>query len=187
MVKRIMGALFVAALAVTAVSTVAYAATATQDVSVTVTPGGVTAGISASPSSYDFGTVNLSKSSNSATAVTLTNDGAANSVIDKQVESMTNWSLATSTGAQDAAMFGSVAQDTTRVTLDEHWTFGNYETSYSSFAAVGTYNALKDTTGSQVSLAPAATKDVWFKIVVPSAIGVTAQETINVRYQATTQ
>ena len=186
MIKRIMGALFIAALAVMALRTVSYADTATQDVTVTVTPGGVTAGITADPVSYDFGSVDLSKSSNSATAVTLENTGSATSLIDKQVESMTNWSLATSTGTQDDAMFGSVAK-ADRASLDEHWTFGDYEVSHSSFSSVGTYNALKDTAGNQVSLAPGATQAVWFKVVVPSAIGLTAEESINVRYQATTQ
>jgi hypothetical protein len=127
------------------------------------------------------------------TAVQLQYSGGSNALVDKTVWNITSagtaWTLAVATGTTNECVFGCVANGT-RVSLDNHWTNGNYGTSYSSFSLTEqTYMPLKQQSdGSQVQMtSPSSNQDVWFKIDVPDDVSSSDQQTIQVRFRATTQ
>lgn len=171
---------------------VAFAAT-TDDVTLTVTPGGVGVTITATPNSYAFGTVNLSLSSASVTGILLSNTGTVGAAMDKKVQDITSagtaWSLAVATGASNKTVLWCFSQETL-ASIADFGTVGSYDSSKASFvvAAVPTaYNALKDSSGNAVTINAGKGATTWYRIDVPNTVSASDAQSIVVRFLGTAQ
>lgn len=177
--------------------------TSTQTVTITVTPITVSM-FSISPDTYDFGSLDLAISSNSASGTgicpIIQNNGDVGLSLEKTVWSIssdgTAWSLATSTGTDEFVLWAMTNGETGLVgdrPAVADFDTGGYELSKSSFSINTTvYNDLtKETDGLQTTLTPNG-EDVdsaalWFRIDMPSAVSKSDQQSIVVKIRATTQ
>ncbi len=176
------------------VSGAAFAATGTDDVVLTVIPGGVGVTITATPNSYDFETVNLSKSSNSATEVVISNSGTVGATMDKKVQAITSagtaWTLAVATGTQDNCVLWCFSQES-RPSLINFGTATSYDTSIASFSSLNgqtsTYDTLRSAGGSQVTLATGKGATTWYRIDIPNSVSKSDAQSITVRFRGTSE
>jgi hypothetical protein len=158
-------------------------ADATQDATLTVTPA-ATVSIDLSVPGYAFGAIDVNTSTNSATAVTLTNNGEVTVAVDKRILDQSNpsgWTAGATAGLDTYALY--CATSTTRLSLSE---FG----SATKFGLQGNVSALTGPTGTQPLLPPQGagqSVDLWFRLDMPTAVSSLAGRTITVRFTAAAQ
>lgn len=155
----------------------------TETVDILVTPGAVAASLLANPVSYNFGTVNLTVSSNSAVAMTLTNDGSGGCTITKQISvEMTGW---TATAADPAGLADQYrlycGTATSRVSLDAFH-------ANCILGVLSSPTALSNAAnGTSIgTLAPSAAVNLWFQIDMPLTTTTSTEKTGTLTFTATT-
>ena len=156
----------------------AYSETDSQQVQVMVQAAG-NVDISADPTSYNFGTLQVNTSSNSADAIVLSNDGEVGVTLQRQYVETTstgeNWTIAASTGTNQYSLWMEVNSE--RIGLD---TF-EADSQVSNTDLVNLLNSA----GEQAEIALGGTADLWFQIDMPSAVADTSQQTITLNVIAT--
>ena len=154
----------------------------TEVVAIYVTPGNVTASLTALTTFYNFGTVNLNTSSGSVTAIALQNDSASTVSMEKAIMSVSAaTNLAYPPVAQDDfALYcvgDSAAQPVASVFGATHQ-FTNTS---------GTYDTLANTAGTDITAVPVGTATTtWYKITMPSSVSSSAQRKFDLQFRATT-
>lgn len=150
------------------------------DGTITVTPV-ATLGLGLSPASYAFGSLDINTSSNSATALTLTNSGGVSVTVDKKIQTDPGgWQAVVSTGAANKYTL-YCATDTARVGLAA---FG----ANTKFGAVGASSNLTNFLGATDPIIdPAGTVDLWFRLDMPVTVSNQNPQTITVRFTAVPQ
>ncbi len=173
-----------AAFAVLALISTAKAANPqTLDIRVSIT---ATKDLTAAATYYYFGALTPNVSSNSATAIVVTNPGATgivetytllagNAISDA---GGTNWTLAASTGT-DQYMLGAQFSTARPANIDGDWDATDYMTGVAQ-AATATRFGNGSAPESGASVAPAATRNLWFRIHTPDAITDTGAHTAQV-------
>ena len=187
--KRIIG-LGLVILLVTGVGSVVFAAT-TDTVDILVTPV-VTASLVISPDTYDFGNMDVSVSSNSATALTLTNDGNIDIKVQKKISD------------EDVGGDGYWVADTANTTKDHYVLYcgtaaarvdvGNFaagtllgaETAETYLTGSGSpTNTVDD--GVVVPATTGNTVDLWFKLTMPTSVTNGTERTMRLTFTASSQ
>ncbi len=153
-----------------------------HDGTITVTPIGLVE-LQLSPTFYAFGALDVATSSNSATALTLSNPGSVNVTVEKRItdESVPNgWDAVAAVGLVDEyVLYG--ATSTARPGLSE---FG----SGTEFTDNLTLNDLTGSsgTGSVPNIdAVSGSVDLWFKIDMPTSVSSQASRTIEIEFDGT--
>ena len=154
----------------------------TAVVDVLVTPI-VTASLIASPTFYDFGLLELNSSSYSASAINLDNNGNIGVTLQKHgADTLSgDWTIAVTSGVNTFRLYAATAttppaalsefDDTDRM---------NDNTTLTDLDAVGSG-------ATQAVITSTESVDVWFRIDMPSATTVSAQQTISVHFVGTAQ
>ena len=162
-----------------------YAGTTTEDVSVLIIPI-VTEGLTATPTWYNFGAVNVQTSSNSATSLTLTNTGSCGITVEKSVESDDAWDITAASTTTDG--FGLWVA-TSAVAVAARPAMGDYtdlDAGGDYIKALTTYSNLTGVSNTdQTTLDPEDATGLWFRIDMPKYVTTTDQQSIVVRLQAT--
>jgi len=163
----------------------------TDTVDITVTPV-VTASLAISPDTYNFGSLDVNVSSNSATALTLTNDGNIDIKVKKKISD------------EDAGGDGNWVADSSTGTKDHYVLYCGTATArpgLSDFAAgtlLGAENAETYLTGSGATsngegdgvVVPATTGntvDLWFKLSMPTSVTNGDERTMRLTFTAVSQ
>jgi hypothetical protein len=150
------------------------------DATITVTPI-ATVNLSLAPTYYVFGSMNVNTSSNSATAIVLTNNGSVNVSVDKTMVDDAAWVIDTTTGTTDHFVL-ACATAAARASATSFPNGTRFSTTLS------TYNPLTGTDGTSTqNIAPAGSVNLWFRLDMPSAVSSQAQQTFTVRFQGTAQ
>lgn len=163
------------------------------DVTVLVTPN-VAANISISPASYDFGTLDLSVSSNSASGSVcpvIQNDGTVGVSLEKTVTDDDAWTLSTAAGYKQFVLWAMTSADTTegnRPAVADYLDGASYDLSVSSFSTtLSNYTLLTDDSQTQELLDPSGQANdsaaLWFRLDMPSSVdsGTQRSFTVNIR------
>lgn len=153
----------------------------TQDVSVVVTPI-VAASLTASPTFYSFGNVNLSTQTVATSSITVTNNGTVGINLEKTVWADAGWDITLSTGVQDG--FDLWLMSNASAPGVGTYTSGN---AHNFIKTLQTYNNLTNSSGVQVNLGLSASTGVWFRLDTPTNVGSGSQQTIIVRLKAIAQ
>jgi len=141
-------------------------AAAAQDATITVTPV-ADVSLMFNTSDYAFGPVDVNTSTNSATALTLINNGQVTVAVDKRItvqSAPTGWTAANTAGLDTYVLY--TATSTTRPGLAE---FG----SATKFGAENHDSALTGPSGTAFLMPPAgagSSVDLWFKLDLPTAV-----------------
>ena len=171
--------IFAVLAAVVSVAAVSNAGTTYRSVDLVVTPI-VTEALTASPTYYNFGALNVETSSNSASAIVLQNTGGVGITLEKAVSADGAWDVTQSSAVTDG--FDLWAQcNATRPNMN---TFTTGNTHNFNETALNTYNNLTTNAGAQVSLTPTSTANMWFMIDMPKSVTVTDAQTITVSIKA---
>ena len=175
--KKLLAVLMVVGLLGMMAGTVmAGSSTDSANVSLLVTPV-VTASLTVSPTFYNFGSVDLNKSTCSTSGLTITNDGDVGITVDKTVWDDASWDVTASSTVLDGFDLWAMASDTA---VGQ----GDFETALSSFnesALMSAYNALTDISKAAISIDPLNTKSIWFRLDMPKYVTVSGEQTIHVR------
>jgi len=152
--------------------------TDSADINLLVTPI-VRCDLNVSPTYYNFGNVQVKKSTCSVTALVLTNAGDVGITIDKTVWTDDAWDITKSSTSQDGFDLWAMAQ-----TLAPGQ--AAYTTSESSFNESGltVMNALTYNTKVRVDMSPTDTANLWFRLDMPRFVTSDVQRTIHVRLRA---
>jgi len=189
--KKLIG-LGIGALMVCALGTVAFAGPEHAEVDVYVTPGGITASLTSPTSYYNFETLNLGVSSNSATAVTLDNETSCGVKITKSIQAIDAGGTIILTNDAPA----DIPADNNKFRLrcvekSDRADLGDTEFSvvHTTFSTLTNYNVLTDTSGVQVSLAAddqtGEQCNIWFQIDMPYGVDNQDQRKFDLTFQAT--
>lgn len=157
-----------------------YAAEVFEDVDVYVTPI-VTEALTASPTYYNFGSLSVGTSSNSATALNLENTGQVGISLEKSVEADSDWDITLSSTVTDGFDFWAQAPSTTTARPGLSGFTGNHQFDESALDA---YNILTDDGGTQVNLNVDEQASLWFRIDMPAGVTTGAQQRIDVKLKA---
>lgn len=187
--KRLIG-LGLAILLVTGVGSVAFAAT-TDTVDILVTPV-ITASLVISPDTYDFGNMDVNVSSNSATGLTLTNDGnidikVQKEISDEDVAGDGNWIADTTTGTQDHYVLycGTAAA---RVDLNDFAAGTELGAEANTTYLTGSGSAgSAEADGVVVPAITGNTVDLWFKLSMPTSVTNGDARTMRLTFTAVSQ
>ena len=150
------------------------------DGTITVTPV-ADVSLNLSPSSYAFGNLDVNSSSNSATALNLSNTSNVNVSVAKVIQTNpANWTATASTGTIDQYTL-YCATAASRIALAE---FGPG----TKFGAQANSSALTAADGvSSPVISVAGGVDLWFRLDMPASVSLQAAQTITVRFTATAQ
>jgi len=148
----------------------------TADVTLTVTPI-VVAALTISPTTYAYGNLDLAISSVSASGLTITNTGGVGIKLEKTITDDGGWTLASTTGVINEFVLWGMT-NVSRPVVDD-FTGGH------KFAL--SYNNLTDSVGTQQTLSPTNTANLWFRLDMPTSVSSGAGQTITVRVRATAQ
>ena len=150
------------------------------DGTITVTPV-CSVSLNLSPDTYAFGNLDVNSSSNSATALNLSNTGNVNVSVAKVIQTNpANWTAVASTGTVDQYTL-YCATAASRIALTE---FGTG----TKFGAQANSSALTAANGvSSPAIAVAGNVDLWFRLDMPTSVSLQAAQTITVRFTATAQ
>jgi len=163
---------------------VAFAAgeTDTADVDIYVTPGNITASLTALTTYYSFGTVDLSASSVSVSGIVLQNGSAATVDVDKSITGVSaNTTLAYPADEKDEFSLWCVGGTPTQ---PDGSVFG---ASHQFTDTEGAYNDLTDTSGTAISsLGVGLGTTTWYKITMPPSVTDSTQRKFDLTFQATT-
>ena len=155
-----------------------------ETVTVTVTPSGDVS-ISLDQATVAFGTLDVNTSSASATAVTITNNGAIGCKLSKGVTTdAANWTISDSSSTEDG-------YDLFIGTAVSQPTIADFEAGHADLQITATGASSKFITGigsgnTQVTLSPTGTCKTWFMIRMPKTVSVPGnqEQTITVTYTA---
>ncbi len=183
--KKLIG-LGIGALMVLSLGQVAFAGTA--EVDVYVTPGAISTTLTALTTYYYFGTVDLSVSSNSATAITLDNDGNVDVTLTKTIADKDAGGTVVLVNDSPTAINEfrlRCVEKESKATLETD--FANADCDFST--AEGTPNNLVDTTDTQSDLAAdgqaGETCDIWFQIDMPPQVDTSAERKFDLTFTST--
>lgn len=146
-------------------------------VDVLVTPV-VTVSLTANPTYYNFGTLELNSSSISAAAVTITNAGNVGVTMQKHNNNPSGWTIGTSTGADIFSLYTATA--------DARPTLGALETAANRLST-SLSNLQGNGGATQVSMNANQAVNVWFEIHMPTTTTSALQKTIPVHFVGTSQ
>lgn len=149
-----------------------------------VTPG-VTRDVTLSTGAYDFGSVNLGASTVTVTAVGVTNSGNVTSSLALRSTGSVNWSTGTAAGADTfllRALF-SAAQPAPASFLAEDNVVGA-STLSTTQATTSVYTSAASGGVDGTSVAPAASRNLWFRLDMPTSSSSSAQQNISVEVLA---
>lgn len=158
-------------------------AASSQDATITVTPV-ASVSLDLSATTYAFGAIDVNTSTNSATALTLTNNGEVTVAVDKRILDQSNpvgWTAGNAAGRDAYVLYA--ATSTTRLNVAD---FG----SATKFGLQGAITALTGPTGSQPLLPPTGagqSVDLWFRLDMPISVSTLTGRTITVRFTAAAQ
>jgi len=161
-----------------------FAAPVTEEIETRVVPVVTTSLISA-PTYYNFGNLEVATSSNSATALELTNDGTVGVKVEKTIWDDDGWDITKSTDEIDGFNLWSIAKSTelARPNISD---FETSKTHNFSKDGVGSayYNNLTDDTGAQIDLDPDEKANLWLRIDLPAKVTTGSQQRIKVKLKA---
>lgn len=159
-------------------------AEATEDIETRVVPI-VTTSLVSAPTYYNFGNLEVGTSSNSATALELTNDGTIGIKIEKVVWNDDGWNITLSTNQVDGFNLWAQAKSTeaARPNISD---FTEADTHNFSKDGTGSsyYNNLTDDTGTQIDLDPEEKANLWLRIDLPAKVTTGSQQRIKVKLKA---
>jgi len=141
--------------------------------------------LSVSTNTYNFGLIELAKSTGSLTAITLTNTGNVGFKVSKVIWTDgdgADWDItksSTETNGFDLWAMVNVGKPSLNDFVSASAKFNE------SGLGAAYLNALNDNLGAQVDMSPEQTKDLWFRIDMPKQVTKEAQQIINVRLKAT--
>lgn len=161
----------------------------TQNVTLNVSPGGLGWAISATPSTVEFGQVDVNTSSAPEQGVLITNTGTGPLKLTKTVTSDDSWTLAESTGVVNECVVWCLDAET-YPDIDGFGDFGNYGVAHSSFTTVtGVESLLKNAGGTQTTLEVGKGATTWYRIDIPNTVGGggTVAQAIVVRFTSSAQ
>jgi hypothetical protein len=166
------------------VSLVSYGyAVDTEDVTLTVTPL-YTEAITVTPGSYAYGSLNLSISSVSASALEIANTGTVGVSLERTVTNDgADWTIATSTGNTSEFVLWAMT-NATRPNAASDFTTGNGHR-FSATTGDPGYGNLTNSGGTQQTLGISGTANLWFRLDMPTSVSNSNQQTITVRIRAT--
>lgn len=157
--------------------------TDSANVNLLVTPV-VSVQLSVSPTYYDFGSVAVGISTCSVTALTLSNDGTVGLTVEKAVWADDDWRIDYSSTTQDG--FGLWAMTNASQPGQASFTTGNNH-DFDNVLGDSGFDELMNSGGTNVSLNPAATGELWFRLDMPASTGNTDEQTIQVRLKGISQ
>ena len=187
MKNKIIGLVMVMMLA--AGTAFAVGETGMKDVDVYVTPGGITVTLTANPTWYNFGVVNVNTSSSSATAITLANTSAVSVNMDK--------TIAVITGGGTIVLVNAApnAENEFRLRCVEKIGRATLNTDFADASAdfsttLNTYNNLTTAGGSTQVVLDADggadySDDIWFQIDMPDTVNDSTQRKFDITYRGT--
>jgi hypothetical protein len=155
----------------------AHAATS-QNLDITVSIS-ATKSLSAGTTFYDFGALAVNSSSVSATAIAVTNDSGAlietytlQGANASSTGGGTAWTLAAAPGSDQYAL---AAQFSTARPTDADGSWGSDDLTTSAIAASSTVLGNGTAGESGASVAPAAARNLWFRMKTPTSVSDTTQ------------
>ncbi|MFC2048944.1 hypothetical protein ACFLR5_01835 [Elusimicrobiota bacterium] len=157
------------------------AGSATKDIEISIVPI-VTTSLISSPTYYNFGNLEVATSSNSETALLLTNDGTVGIKIEKTVLSDDGWDITKSTNQIDGFnLWGQV--NPTRPAIAEFTVSDTHQFSKSGIGE-SYYSNLTDDSGVQIDMDPGDNRNFWLRIDMPSALTESRSQKIQLRLKA---
>jgi hypothetical protein len=156
----------------------------TADITVTVTCRMLSVGVS--PTSYAFGTVNEGSNTLATSSITVTNNGNATETYQIKLTAVAGWTaIQTGTPTTDQYMLSAIFHDTGTAPIVGD--FADNDALSTTYATSSVTVFAQDVTPPQtgVSVAAAATRNLWFKFYAPSATTVGTQQSITVTINAT--
>jgi len=157
---------------------VAYGA---QSADITITVTCQVLSVSVSPNAYDFGVVIPGAITNSASAITVTNDGNVNEKYGLQATDTANWSLVSGVPSTDQFRLLAKFASTRPATYD--YSTANDVLTVSKQVCDGTIFAT-DAANDGYDVASEGVQDLWFRFDAPSDTAITTQQTITVTLTA---
>jgi hypothetical protein len=158
------------------------------DGTITVTPV-ATVSLLLSPTTYAFGPLSVNTSSVAATAVTLSNNGSVDVLVDKNIQTESNpagWTAATI--ASPAVALNKYALYV--ATAAARPAAGDFTDALHLFNGTGG-NDLKGLGGGDPTITPSGgslpSVELWFKLNMPSAVSAQTAREITVRFTGTAQ
>lgn len=159
----------------------AFAAQDTAEVDIYVTPGNVTASLTALTTWYNFGTVNLAASSHSVTGVVLQNGSASTVLMEKSITALSLGALVYPPAAQDDIALYCLGD---AATMPAPASFG---ATHEFTNVTGTYDTLADSAAADIIAVPVGKgTTTWYKITMPSSVSSSAQRKFDLTFRATT-
>lgn len=158
-------------------------AASSEDATITVTPA-ADVSVQLSTTYYNFGPLDVNTSSNSATALTLTNNGEITVTVDKQItveSNPTGWTAGTTAGLDTYVLYA--ATSTARLSLGEF-------TAATMFGAQANVTWLTGPSGATPSLPPTGagqSVDLWFRLDMPTAVSNSTPRAMTIRFTGTAQ
>jgi len=152
----------------------------TAVVDVLVTPI-VTVDLTASPTFYNFGLLDVNSSSFSASAITLDNTGNVGVSMQKHGNNAEsgNWTIGTSSGLNIFRLYAATATDRPTAFADFTDAEDRMTTSLNNLEGIGG--------ATQVLMDVAETVDLWFRIDMPTATTFGSQQSIPVHFVGSAQ
>jgi hypothetical protein len=140
----------------------------------------VTTSLTVSSTFYYFGLVDVETTTGSVSALTLTNDGDIDITVEKEVLSTGDWFVTRSSTTEDGFILWAMAA----TSQPSHAAFVAASSSFSK-AGLSTLNDLTETGGAQVEMSKDETKDLWFRLDMPYAVSLSAEQKLQIRLMAT--
>jgi len=162
-----------------------WATNTPADATITITPV-ANVSLSVSPTTYAFGTLDISASSNSASAVSLTNNGQVDVSVTKQITNQSNpagWTAGASAALDTYVLY--VATSTTRPGVSD------FTTGAHAFGALSNVTSLEGLGGGNpIVTNPAGilpSVNLWFRLDMPTTVSSQIAREITVRFTGTAQ
>lgn len=156
-------------------------ASPSTDATITITPV-ATVSLAISPTTYAYGTLDVNTSSVTASALTLTNNGEVNVVVDKRItaeSSPAGWTAGNAAAADTYALYVATAAARPGVS--------DFSASDHRFGALSDVTTLKGLGGSTPNLGVSNSVDLWFRLDVPTVVSSQVSREITVRFTGTAQ
>ncbi len=153
------------------------------DATITVTPD-ASLSLTINPSTYDFKTISVNTSTNSATAVTLKNTGQVSVAVSKAITNQSTppaWTAGSSAGYDTYVLY--CATGAVRPSLNDF-------TPTTVFGAQSASTPLTGSMGISPVLPPTGvgqSVDLWFRLDMPTSVSSQTSRSITVEFTATAQ
>jgi hypothetical protein len=179
--KKLLIGLMVAVGVIGLMAGTGYAATDAALINLLVTPI-VTTSLTVSPTYYVFGSVDVQTTTGSISGLTLTNDGDIDFSVEKELMDDGDWIIEVSSTAEDGFDLWALVSDN----QPDHAAF---VTAVSSFGKDGLNQVTNlhdgDNGNNQLEMSKDQTDLLWFRLDMPYAVSLSAEQTIKVRLTAT--